>query len=174
MNLPFGTEAASFDDPLGLLVACHARIRRQLATLARLQRYLPEHGCDDVARAAATAILRYFDSAAPNHHADEEGIVFPRLRAIAPAAVSITDELRAEHVTLDARWRALRPLLAAIAAGQRANLSPRTVRELTALYNAHIEREEGKLIPLAKAALDPETLAQIGHEMAARRGGAKT
>ena len=36
--------APSFDDPLGMLSACHRRIERQLATLARLQRHLPEHG----------------------------------------------------------------------------------------------------------------------------------
>lgn len=170
MNIPFGNESASFDDPLGMLVACHARIRRQLATLARLQRHLPEHGSDRDARAAATAILRYFDAAAPNHHADEEASVFPRLRKLAPAAGKMIDALREEHGTLDTHWRALRPLLAGIAAGQRANLSARTVRELTALYDAHIEREETELIPLARKAFDATTIAAIGREMQERRG----
>ena len=76
--------APSFDDPLGMLAACHGRIERQLATLERLQRHLPEHGCDVDARAAARGILRYFDTAAPNHHADEEASVFPRLRNAVP------------------------------------------------------------------------------------------
>ena len=76
----FPTPAApGFDDPLGMLVACHRRIERELATLARLQRHLPEHGCDDDARAAARAILKYFDGAAPNHHADEEDERVPAL-----------------------------------------------------------------------------------------------
>ena len=70
-----------FDDPLGMLAACHRRIERELATLERLQRHLPEHGCDDDARAAAGAILKYFDGAAPNHDADEEQSLFPRLLA---------------------------------------------------------------------------------------------
>jgi|GEM_PF-2722120 len=76
--------APAFDDPLGMLLACHRRIERQLATLARLQRHLPEHGCDVDARAAARGILRYFDTAAPSHHADEEVSVFPRLRGAVP------------------------------------------------------------------------------------------
>ena len=78
--------APSFDDPLGMLRACHGRIERQLVTLDRLERHLPEHGADADAQAAAAAILRYFDNAAPNHHADEEASVFPRLLARAPDA----------------------------------------------------------------------------------------
>jgi hypothetical protein len=85
--------APGFDDPLGMLCACHGRIARQLATLDRLQRHLPEHGCDVDARAAARGILRYFDTAALNHHADEEASVFPRLANAVPghAAVLIAD-----------------------------------------------------------------------------------
>jgi hemerythrin-like domain-containing protein len=163
--------AASFDDPLGMLAACHRRIERQLATLGRLQRHLPGHGCDDDARAAARAILKYFDTAAPNHHADEEVSVFPRLRAMAPAAAEpLVAWLENDHVALAERWRRLRPLLASIAAGARANLSPREVDGIRAAYDAHIAREEGELIPLAARTLDPAALAAIGREMTARRG----
>jgi hemerythrin-like domain-containing protein len=163
--------APSFDDPLGMLSACHRRIERQLATLDRLQRHLPEHGCDTDARAAARGILRYFDSAAPNHHADEEASVFPRLRRAAPGrADALIAELEREHRTLAANWRRLRPLLAGIAAGAHANLSPKQVAEVRAAYEGHIAKEEDGLIPLAAQALDAAALAQVGSEMAARRG----
>jgi hemerythrin-like domain-containing protein len=162
--------SANFDDPLGMLSACHRRIERQLATLGRLQRHLPEHGSDPDARAAARAILKYFDSAAPNHHADEEESLFPRLRASVPAeAEAMIARLANDHVALAERWRRLRPLLAGIAAGTRANLSPKDVDDLRAAYDAHIAREDGELIPLAARALDAATLATIGREMAARR-----
>jgi hemerythrin-like domain-containing protein len=161
--------APSFDDPLGMLEACHGRIRRQLATLARLQRHLPEHGCDGDARAAARAILRYFDTAAPNHHADEEESVFPRVLARAPDGRSIVTRLEAEHEKLASNWRHLRPQLAAIAAGERANLDARTVHEVDAAYASHIACEEDDLIPLARDVLTPEEIAEIGREMAARR-----
>jgi hemerythrin-like domain-containing protein len=163
--------APGYDDPLGMLSACHGRIERQLATLARLQRHLPEHGCDTDARAAARGILRYFDTAAPNHHADEEASVFPRLRAALPGrADTLIAELEREHRTLAANWRHLRPLLAAIAAGARANLSPKQVALVRAAYAAHIAKEEDELIPLAARAFNAAMLTAIGREMAARRG----
>jgi hemerythrin-like domain-containing protein len=169
---PFPDAAApGFDDPLGLLSACHGRIERQLATLERLQRHLPESGCDADARAAAQGILRYFDTAAPHHHADEEESLFPRLAAAAPGrAATLIAELAQEHETLAANWRHLRPLLAAIAAGACANLSPKQVAVVRAAYDSHIAKEETDLIPLAAQTFDAETLATIGREMAARRG----
>ncbi len=165
------TAAPGFDDPLGMLSACHGRIERQLATLERLQRHLPEHGCDADARAAARTILKYFDMAAPNHHADEEASVFPRLRAAASIPVNaLLAELESDHVVLTANWRRLRPLLAAIAAGARANLSPKLVADVRAAYDAHIAKEEDTLLPLAAQAFDALMLAAIGREMAQRRG----
>jgi len=170
-NLFSDAAAPSFNDPLGMLAACHDRIERQLATLARLQRHLPEHGCDVDARAAARGILRYFDTAAPNHHADEEASVFPRLRNAMPGRADVlVHDLEREHAALAAMWRHLRPRLAGIAAGARANLSPKEVADVRAAYAAHIAREEGELIPLAARAFDAAILAAIGHEMAARRG----
>jgi hemerythrin-like domain-containing protein len=163
--------APSFDDPLGMLSACHGRIVRQLATLERLQRHLPEHGCDIDARAAARGILKYFDTAAPNHHEDEEASVFPRLVAVLPdVAPRLVADLERDHARLAANWRKLRPLLAAIAAGQRANLAPRQVAAVRAAYDLHIEKEESLLIPLAAEVLDAAALKSIGEEMAARRG----
>jgi hemerythrin-like domain-containing protein len=163
--------APSFDDPLGMLSACHGRIARQLATLERLRRHLPEHGCDADARAAARGILKYFDTAAPNHHADEESSIFPRLRNALPRrADALLADLEREHALLAAQWRHLRPLLAGIAAGARANLSPKQVADVRAAYAAHIAREEGELIPLAARTFDAAMLAAIGGEMAARRG----
>ncbi len=163
--------APSFDDPLGMLSACHGRIERHLATLERLQRHLPEHGADFDARAAARGILRYFDTAAPNHHADEDVSVFPRLLRARPAdAEPLLAALEREHEGLAAKWRRLRPLLTGIAAGTRANLSARQVADIRSAYLAHIAREERELIPLAAATFDPATLAEIGAEMAARRG----
>lgn len=167
--LPTST-APGFDDPLGMLVACHRRIEREIATLARLQRHLPEFGCDDDARAAARAILKYFDGPAPNHHADEEESVFPRLRDLArDHAGKLCDDLEQDHDALASAWRRLRPLLVGISAAVRANLSPKDVGGLRDLYASHIAREERLLIPLATRWLDAETLRQIGEEMAARR-----
>jgi hemerythrin-like domain-containing protein len=170
-GLPSADPAPSFDDPLGMLFACHRRIERQLATLARLQRHLPETGCDDDARAAARAILKYFDDAAPNHHADEEQSVFPRLLALRPAgAERLVATLHEEHAMLADNWNRLRPLLAEIASGASAALPPADVAAVAAVYATHIAREDSELIPLARAKLDAAALVAIGREMADRRG----
>jgi len=167
---PFAANAApGFDDPLGVLRACHRRIERQLATLNRLLRYLPEHHADADARAAATAIMRYFDTAAINHHADEEQSLFPRLINAAPDARDLARKLQREHVTLAARWARLRPLLSAIVARGGAYLPVKDVDLFCAAYAAHITREEGELLPRAAEALTASDLAAIGAEMAARR-----
>jgi len=163
--------APSFDDPLGMLRACHGRIERQLTTLERLARHLPEHGADADARAAASAILRYFDLAAPNHHADEEASVFPRLITRVPEARDLLARLESEHQgTFAPLWRKLRPLLAGIASAQRANLPPSLVRSFRAAYDGHIALENERLLPLCAEAFPPEEIAAIGAEMAARRG----
>lgn len=163
--------APSFDDPLGMLRACHGRIERQLDTLQRLALHLPEHGPDRDAQLAARAILRYFDTAAPNHHADEEASVFPRLLARSPSARDLVARLEGEHRDVfAAHWRKLRPLLAAIASGQRDTLPPDLVREVREDYASHIAAENDTLIPMCEEALTPAELTAIGAEMAARRG----
>ena len=165
-----GGDAATFDDPLAMLSACHLRIRKQLATLARLEHHLPEHGHDDDARAAARAILRYFDTSTVHHPQVEEASLLPRLVARVTEARALADRLMREHGELAERWRKLRPLLSGIAAGQRAVLPPNLVREIAAAYHAHIELEESELIPLAREALPADEVATIGREMAHRRG----
>ena len=68
---PFGARAADFDDPFEILEACHARIARMLRTLERLPAHVSAHGVDDEAREAIARVRRYFELAAPDHHADE-------------------------------------------------------------------------------------------------------
>ena len=73
LSLPgFSSPAAGPEDPLAMLSACHERVERQCRTLTRLLPHLAQHGADAQAREAGQAVLRYFDEAAPNHHADEE------------------------------------------------------------------------------------------------------
>lgn len=166
---PFSQTAPGFDDPLGVLRACHRRMERQLATLRRLRRHLPQHHADDDARAAAAAILRYFDSAAPNHHADEETSLFPRLATASPEMDKLARALAREHVDLDARWLRLRPRLTAIVARSSAYLPVKDVEAFCVKYEAHIAREETLVLAHARDVLDAATLAVIGAEMAERR-----
>lgn len=162
-------ESPSFDDPVGLLRACHLRIGRQLVTLERLARHLPLAGADESARKAAGSLLRYFDNAAPNHHADEAASVFPRLLARTASARDALIALENEHDRLETCWRRLRPLIAGVASGQRANLPPGLAHAFASLHAEHLRREDELLLPLCADWLTREDLESIGREMAARR-----
>jgi pyridoxamine 5'-phosphate oxidase len=158
-----------FEDPLAVLRACHERIRRELSVLERLCRHLPEFGCDADARKAARSILKYFDGPAPNHDADEEASLFPRLIDVVGADVApLIERLEIEHADLKGLWRVMRPDIAAIEAGKRSVLTPHSVRTMRTAYLAHLDCEEESLFPLA-ARLDAAALQSIGAEMAARR-----
>jgi hemerythrin-like domain-containing protein len=167
--------AGGFEVPLEMLSACHERVERQCATLRRLLAHLPTHGADADARAAATAVLRYFDTAARDHHADEEADLFPALiesmaGSDAVCLREVTHALVRDHRVLESRWSRLRPALQAVAAGQSASLPAADVEALVTLYERHIEREERELLPMAARLLDDAALERIGKAMRERRG----
>jgi len=158
--------APSFDAPLELLRACHARITARCHTLRKLQAHLPQHGCDTPARQAAASVLRYFETAAQHHHEDEEIDLFPLLMADAKAQ-HLIDKLVAEHRTLESHWRALHPELLAIHEGRNSILA--SADAFIAAYERHIEQENGQLLPLAAKLLDSQQLATLGQRMKIRR-----
>lgn len=182
LNLPgFPSPPAGPEAPLDMLMACHERVERQCRTLERLQAHLAAlahqagAGADRAVGEAATAVLRYFDTAAVHHHADEEQDLFPALlEAMAGSDAvciqALTTGLAAEHRALERHWAALRPTLQALAAGQDARLMADAVAGFVGTYRAHIEREETELIPMARRLLGEAALARMGEAMRARRG----
>ena len=166
---------ASFEVPLEMLAACHERVQNQCATLRRLVPHLARHGADDAARSAAAAVLRFFDTAARDHHADEEADLFPALiEAMAGSdAVCLHDivgALTADHRALETHWREVRIKLEAIAAGGAASLDAQDIEPMITLYERHIEREEKELLPMAARLLSDDALERIGRAMRERRG----
>lgn len=158
-----------------MLSACHLRIEAQLETLRRLVPYLASHGSDDEARAAASSVMRYFDTSAMQHHADEEEDLFPALLESMAGSDPVclremTQSLVAEHRDLEIRWRRFRLVLEAIAAGRAAALDNADVEALAGLYTRHIEREEQELLPMAARLLGDSELDRIGRAMRSRRG----
>lgn len=165
-----GTEA-----PLEMLAACHQRVHRQCATLQRLVPHLAAHGSDADARSAASAVMRYFDTSARDHHADEEVDLFPALiesmaGSDAVCLRELTQSLTHDHRQLEQRWAALRAVLAQVAAGTGVRLAADDVQAFVGAYAQHIEREEAELLPMAERLLDGAALARIGAAMRARRG----
>lgn len=169
--------AVGFEQPFEMLEACHDRVRRSLALLGRLIAHIDAHDHDEQSRGAARDVLRYFDLAAPHHHDDEERHVFPRLLAAGDAALAAdVARLRADHERMGALWRELRPTLQrwAEAAGPGAvDAAARVAAQaFRAAYDGHIELEEARVFPAARAGCGSAELAAMGEEMAARRRAA--
>lgn len=161
----------SFENPIALLLACHEKVRRFADLTVRLDKHLTTYGIDDEARAAAGNILRYFDVAAPLHHADEEADLFPALRELGkPQLTNAIDDLENEHDALAKLWLAVRPWLDAIA-HERATVRPPLVNEFASRYIAHANREEREVYPDARS-LSPAVIQALGLRMSQRRGQA--
>lgn len=164
--------APSLDEPLEILEACHGRIESQLQTLARLLDHLPQQGADTQARQAASAVLRYFNTAGNNHHADEEENLFPLLRLRAgnePRTAALIAELLHDHAQMTATRSIVLAQLERVAGGDPKALMRSDVESMSAIYRAHIAHENTELLPLAARALTPEDVRQLSRAMTARR-----
>lgn len=173
---PSSEPPVGFNTPLAMFAECHRRIEKQLRTMERLTLHLKEHGSDKAAAQAAQSVLRYFELAAPKHHADEERDLFPALLesmagSDAVCLRQLIDGLETEHVELERKWHALRAVLQSVAAGQPAILNAEDVRDFETVYARHIAREEGEVLPMAERLLSDEAKAAIGEAMRARRAG---
>ncbi len=175
MPVHIGQAEPGFEDPVGLMFACHRRIERFLAVLVDIA--TRSNGCtlNQSEGAAMETALRYFRDAAPHHTADEERGLFPALQhARAGTAHEVSgleqDHRRAErlHSTVDRLgldWMRQGTLDETKAGQLRAALG-----DLAALYRDHIQVEEEHIFPSARKVLSREILEGIGRGMAERRG----
>jgi hemerythrin-like domain-containing protein len=171
----FTSPAAGFEAPLEMLSACHGRVESQCQTLLRLVPHLVASGPDRAAREAAQNVMRYFDTSAPHHHADEEEDLFPALlQTLSGTELARLRELiaalQAQHRELERAWAELRRKLEGICHGTMRELDADEVGRLVDLYRSHIEREENELLPLAARTLDTARLDIVGRAMRLRRG----
>ncbi len=168
-----------FSSPIELLSDCHRRIERFLRVLVEVA----EQGKGTVmtveqGRALQNA-LDYFQHSGPRHTADEEESLFPRLRRTnqpeIQTALAEMQKLEADHEQA-AEWHDLVEQLGrkwlsegVLAPADTARLE-RALAHLTELYGRHIALEDNHLFPVAAAALGDTEKADIGREMARRRG----
>lgn len=166
--------AVGFEEPFGMLEACHERVHRMLALLARLREHVRANGCDEQARQAARDVMRYFDQAAPQHHLDEELHVFPPLLAQGEATnTRVVRRLQQDHLEMESRWTDAREVLQLVADGvvQRLDAEGEALLDAFAgLYDAHIRAEEEIAYPAAQALIGDAGRAAMGGEMMRRRG----
>ena len=169
---------SDFSEPLGMLRDCHKRIQFFLTDLMRLADSSAEP-LDSARRTALERALRYFRESGPRHTADEEESLFPRMRKMSDArvdeALKEIRELEADHQraneahaaveALGSRW-----LKEGVLSEDDASRLKSFMRELSKLYEHHLEVENNAVFPLAASLLSGQDKTEIGREMAARRG----
>lgn len=159
---------ASWAEPIEMLYACHANVKRFCKQLQQLPQYLDQNGVNQAVKNDVQQILHYFNLAAPLHHQDEECDFFPALLEVQPQAQSEVDQLESQHEQLHLNWALLSVQLAELVADKRDNIDPELIAQFVAGYDSHIAIEE-PLFELGRSHLADTQLAQMGKVMADRR-----
>jgi hemerythrin-like domain-containing protein len=155
-NLP------GFDDPIGLLRACHEKMLAHLDLLEDITR------TPDSAR--AQQVVRYFTTSARMHHRDEEEDLFPRLNRQSMKIAELVFSLKKDHEQLDRLWNQLTPVLKKLPADGLDATSIEQAMAFCTLCREHIQRENREFLPLVASSLSQQELGAVGEAMAARRG----
>jgi hemerythrin-like domain-containing protein len=175
MPVYIGQPEPGFEDPVGLMIACHRRIERFLAVLVDLAMRVHGNALTDGESGAIETALRYFRDAAPHHTADEESGLFPNLEQAYGGSVSYLSDLERDHRRAERLHSTVDRLgLIWLKHGTLDDSNVKKVQsalaELSALYREHIRIEEEHVFPFARRALSRQVLERIGRDMASRRG----
>jgi hypothetical protein len=116
----FNTVKASFDEPMSMLIACHDRVRHFVGLIEKLAEHIFQQGVDQQVKEAIATVIRYFDIAAPLHHADEDESLFVVLHdTLHNTSLNHTiARLTAEHHVLESRWQEIKQQLTDIVAAR--------------------------------------------------------
>jgi hemerythrin-like domain-containing protein len=124
----------------------------------------------------AVIVLDYLMQDLPQHIADEEKDLFPRLRTrckpedqVERVLLLLSEEHARDQDVLLALPAGLRSLIAGRPL-QRPELFVQAASTFAECQRRHLAWEEGVILPLARKRLGPEDLAGLGRSMAARRG----
>lgn len=167
-DFPFPQPAPGFDDPIGLLRACHMRMLMHCSTLERLPAQLAEGKAEQL-RDTVEKIRHYFNTAAHLHHQDEERDLFPLLQQQSPDFNAAVRELSGDHPELESAWHELDALLAGFEAIDDTDALDASIRAFTNAYRQHIQKEEQSILMPAGEALSATDLKRLGRAMARRR-----
>jgi len=165
------TQAADFDNPLGLIKACHERISFHCDLLDKIMAYLVENEVDKELVDTARKVHRYFSTAGKLHHQDEEQDIFPRLVNASMKLADIINNLKQEHQEMDKLWETIGAALdkpRAILQEQLPKLRE-ACDSFCKLNRKHIAFEEENILSIATHLLSNEELKIIGNAMKNRR-----
>ena len=155
-------ELPGFDDPIGMLRACHDKI---IAHCDMLEGLLERQDKEIAAR-----VHRYFNTSAPLHHRDEEEDLFPRINRQSLKIAELVHRLKQEHQELSQLWGRIAADLKSLPQDGFSDDFITAAREFCHINRAHITLENMELLPMASGILSQQDLGAIGETMAARRG----
>lgn len=158
----------TWDEPIEMLYACHARVKQFCRQLLLLPDYLEKNGLNQAVKNDVQQILNYFNQAAPLHHDDEEKDFFPALVQKVPDVQGAIDELESQHESLHQNWNELRHQLEALLAGHIEMIEIELIKRFVSAYDLHIAIEE-PLFELGREHLMHAELSAMGKIMAQRR-----
>ncbi|HXJ38330.1 MAG TPA: hemerythrin domain-containing protein [Bryobacteraceae bacterium] len=161
-----GESAATLDQPIEHLMACHRRIEQRLATLERAGWQVAEnkHGVMEAIEAA----IGFMQTNGAWHTEDEEQSLFPRLRPCLDAGeLAFVASLETQHREAEEVFQALRLSVAKLP-GSLVDYT-RLAGQLRGIYREHILAEDEILTKLAKRSLSKADLTGISAEMRSRR-----
>ncbi len=163
-------EIPDFDDPIGVLRACHERMLAQCDTLEKLPAHIAVNGVDDEARSAINKAVKYFSTSAIHHHQDEEEDLFPLLQHQSLKLADMIFRLKQEHEQLVTSWNLLATFFKK--SGDLEN-NPEFISQLQQfcnLYREHIKFENEDVLVMAQHIISQRQLQEMGDAMAQRRG----
>ncbi|NOY66532.1 MAG: hemerythrin domain-containing protein [Gammaproteobacteria bacterium] len=170
MNDLLNNEAApDFNDPLGLLKACHQRILGFCDLLEKTVSHIQAKGLDDDAKQAIKKIHYYFSTAAILHHLDEEQDLFPLVIGESLKIATIIHDLKQDHVKLNNAWDDIEPLLAKPASIEGTNNFNDLVDLFCTAYREHVAKENEGFLSMVQHILSTEQLQTLGKKMQERR-----
>jgi len=163
-------ELPDFDDPLGVLRACHERMLAHCNLLRKLPGHIADSGVDDEVRSAIRRIVTYFSTSAVHHHQDEEQDLFPILNRQSLKLADIVYRLKQDHEKLDQLWQQLSADLNKPAALPENAAFAAHIEDFCDAYTSHIAAENEELLSMAQHILSHKQLQELGKSMARRRG----
>ncbi len=159
-------------DVVGLLLACHERIRF-FVDLARRLAEAQDASLEEV-RAAAARVVRYFSESLPLHVEDEEESILPRLSGREPALDGALETMQREHQEHEPQLRLLVQLCQSIEAHpERFRESRESLKQVAAdlerHFHAHLDVEERVVLPAINSLLTQQDRDTMLAELRARR-----
>lgn len=166
MSTPPGTPTDTDPNaPVANFSNCHSGIVAHLDTLSDLPPLLEPAAR---ARAIAADTLAFFDDVIVEHHAQEEGELFPAVTSAATPGdertrvAVLVERLTTEHRQIEAWWSRIKPQLKQIAKGHDVQLDTVALEQLVKEYRSHARFEELEFLPLSQ-----QILARNSNQMAA-------